>query len=452
MERFASKPMDIWLKSPGRKPLVIRGARQVGKTWIVRDLAKRHKLKLIELNFEKLPALEELFSENDPKEIISNIEAEFSMSINPESSLLFLDEIQAAPGLFSRLRWFKEDMPQLPVIAAGSLLDFALRKYEYSMPVGRITYFYLEPMSFLEFVLAKGNRALYEKLSGFSIKKKLPASLHQKCLELYKDYCLIGGMPEVVKTWCQTENLKECIKLQQDLLATFRDDFHKYKGGFDAALLAKIMLSVCEQLGNKFIYSRADSSRKLTKIKNGLEKLIQARVCTKISHTSANGIPLGAMSNEKFFKILMNDIGLVSVQLGLSLTKHKKAKEIIFTNKGGLAEQFVGQQLRFFATPLSDPCLFYWQRAGGRQGEIDYIIGHENRIIPIEVKSGASGAMKSLHQFMAWKNLDLAIRFNINRPVMEDINVKTTLGKPVSYKLISLPLYLAERTCELISF
>ncbi len=230
MQRFASKELDKWLKSHHRKPIVLRGARQVGKTWLVRDLATRHHLELIELNFERFPTLADLFSENKPEEILTNIEAELGKTIDPASSILFLDEIQAAPELFSKLRWFKEDMPNLPVVAAGSLLEFALNKYEYSVPVGRITYLYLEPMSFFEFILSSGNHALYEKLKNFRIEKGLPESLHEKCLALFHDFCLVGGMPEVAKEWVNTKDMKSCIMLQQDLLETYRDDFHKYGG------------------------------------------------------------------------------------------------------------------------------------------------------------------------------------------------------------------------------
>ena len=444
MIRFASKELDKWLRSPSRKPMVIRGARQVGKTWLVRDLAVRHKLKLIELNFERLPSLADLFAENNPAEILRNIEAELATSIELESSLLFLDEIQAAPQLLAKLRWLREDMPQLAVIAAGSLLDFALSKYQYSMPVGRITYFYLEQISFFEFLTATGNQALGNKLSSIGPETKLPESLHEKCLGLYHDYCLVGGMPEVVREWIDSNNLKSCIKIQQDLLATYRDDFHKYGGKMDPGLLSRILLSVSEQLGNKFVYSRVDSAKKVVKIKNALMRLCQAKVCTKVLHTAGNGLPLGAESNDKFFKAIMLDIGLVSVQMGLSSINRREAKNSIFSNKGGLAEQFVGQQLRATQAPLTEPRLFYWQTTGGRQGEIDYIIQHGNHIVPVEVKSGASGSMKSLHQFMADKHLDFAVRCNTNQPALENLSVKTTLGQPVLYRLLSIPLYLIE--------
>ncbi len=450
MIRFAAKELDNWLENHNRKPMVLRGARQVGKTWLVRDLAKRQKLKLIELNFERLPNLADLFSENNLEDILRNIEAELATTIKPESSLLFLDEIQAAPELFSKLRWFKEDMQKLPVIAAGSLPDFALNKYQYSMPVGRITYFHLEQLSFFEFVLGTGNEALYKKLLSFSLETVMPESLHEKCTGLYHDYCLVGGMPEVVREWVNSKNLRSCIKIQQDLLATYRDDFHKYGGEINAGLLNRIMLSVAEQLGNKFVYSRVGPAKKIVRIKKALTRLSQAKVCTKVLHTAGNGLPLGAESNEKFFRVLMVDIGLISVQLGLSSTKYSKTKNVIFSNKGGLAEQFVGQHLRAAQTPLTAPHLFYWQRTGGRLGEIDYIIQHGNRVVPVEVKSGSAGSMKSLYQFMAEKRLDFAVRCNTNQVSLENIRVKTTMGKPVSYRLLSIPVYLTERLNGLI--
>ncbi len=450
MIRFVGRKLDHWLKSKNRKPLVLRGARQVGKTWLVRDFAHRQGLDLIELNLERSPHLADLFAGNDPAEIVQNIAAEMATAIDPASALLFLDEIQAAPALFGKLRWFREEMPALPVIAAGSLLEFALKDSPYSMPVGRITYFYLEPMSFFEFLLASGNKPLYQKLLSYELGQDSPRSLHEKCLEFYHRYCLVGGMPEVVREWIQSQDSAACLKLQQDLLATYRDDFHKYGGEMDARLLADILLSVSRQLGNKFVYSRVDPALKVLPVKKAFSLLSQAKVCSKVLHTTGNGLPLGTESNAKFFKALMIDIGLVSAQLGLVTTNRQAQRELIFSNKGGLAEQFVGQQLRALQTPSVDPQLFYWQRTGGRLGEIDYIIQHGSRIVPVEVKSGAAGKLKSLHQFMVEKKLDLAVRCNLNLPVVENIQVKTTLGQPVAYRLLSVPIYLSEALTRLI--
>jgi Holliday junction resolvase-like predicted endonuclease len=185
-------------------------------------------------------------------------------------------------------------------------------------------------------------------------------------------------------------------------------------------------------------------------VKRAFTLLCLAKVCSKVSHTSGNGLPLGAQSNEKFFKALMLDVGLASVQLGLFSLKRSDARQITFSNKGGIAEQFVGQQLRSARTPLFDPQLFYWQRTGGRLGEIDYLVEQGGRVVPVEVKSGTAGSMKSLHQFVADKNLDLAVRFDLNPPSIDRIRVKTTLGHPVDYTLLSLPVYLAERLEKLI--
>ncbi len=450
MIRFASRELKTWLGSRNRKPMVIRGARQTGKTWLVRDFARQNRLHLVELNLEKFPGRADLFSADDPWEILKNIEADLGTKIDPASSCIFLDEIQAAPELFSKLRWFKEDIPELPIIAAGSLLEFSLNKFKYSMPVGRITYFYLEPMSFFEFALALGKEQLYQRMMEFGVKSKIPQSIHEQCMSLYRQYCLIGGMPEAVQTWIDTKDLQACIKVQHDLMSTYRDDFYKYGGDIDARLLNKIMLSVAEQLGNKFVYSRVDLDIRTPVIKKTLTLLFQARVCSKVAHTSGNGLPLGAQSNDKFFKALMLDIGLISAQLGLSSAKPLDIKEMVFTNKGGLAEQFVGQQLRVLQAATVNPQLFYWQRTGGRLGEIDYIIQHGNKIIPVEIKSGASGSMKSLHQFMAEKNLGIAVRFDANIPKVENLDLKTTSGRPVKYCLISSPLYLSGRINDLI--
>lgn len=454
MFRTASDELDIWLKNQSRKPLVLRGARQTGKTWIVRELAMRHQFELVELNFEQHPNLSDLFNSNNPQLIIENIEAEIGQKIDPEHSLLFLDEIQAVPELLSKLRWFKENMPKLAVVAAGSLLEFALQKMQYSMPVGRITYFYLEQLSFLEFILAAGHTPLYQKLLSYNINHAFPKSLHEKCLGLYYEYCLVGGMPEIVQDWIVNRKLNSCIKLQHDLISTYRDDFYKYGSNIDPILLHKIFESICDQLGNKFIFSRVSSAQKTTQIKPAIIMLSQARVCTPVFHTSGNGLPLGSQSNEKFFKMLMNDIGLISAQSGLTMINqrinHKKVRDFIFSNRGGMAEQFIGQQLRAIQSPYLPGQLFYWQRTGGRAGEIDYIIQHENRIIPIEVKAGSSGSMKSLHQFMSDKGLDFALRCDTNPVSVTNLNLKTTQGDQVSYQLLSIPVYLIEMAHKLI--
>ncbi len=450
MRKIQQKTLDQWLQSDNRKPLVLRGARQVGKTWLVRDLAERHQLDLVELNLERNPRLARHFESNEPRQILENLEAELGRRFATSRTLLFLDEIQATPELLATLRWFKEELPSLAVIAAGSLLDFTLKKHEFSMPVGRITYAYIEPVSFMGFLQASGNMPLYEHITNASVKNPPSPSLHEKCLQLYFEYSLVGGMPAVVSNWFANRDFSACLKLQQDLLATYQDDFSKYSKTNDVRTLVRIIDSVARQLGNKFVASRAGEGVRAAEIKNSISLLTGARVVSFIKHTSGNGVPLGAESNDKFYKVLFLDTGLISALLHLSQLNVSEIKTQLFKNKGPLAEQFVGQQLRAALSQFEDPALFYWQRTDGRQGEIDYIIQHGNKIIPIEVKSGAAGAMKSLHQFMYDKQLDLAVRCDLNPMSIQKIEVKTTTGNPVSYNLISVPLYLAERIPEIL--
>ena len=448
MKREASDRLDQWLYQTDRKPLVLRGARQTGKTWIVRDLAHRQQRTLIEINFERTPEMAAYFKEKNPVKILQNLSAELGVLISPETSLLFLDEIQAAPEVFSTLRWFKEELSALPVIATGSLLDFVLNDHEFSMPVGRIHYFYLEPMSFLEFVRSTGNEPLYETLKTVSFDDPLHEAHHQKCITLYRDYCLCGGMPEAIQKWKDTSSLAHCMTVQTDLLATIRDDFNTY--GKDSLLLRKTLRSIADQTGNKFILSRVGEGYRAIEIKRSLTLLSMARVASPVHHAAGNGIPLGAEMNDKFFKVLFLDTGLVSSHLGLARMPSSDIEKAVFSNQGGVAEQFVGQQLRYALAPNGDPELFYWQRTGGRQGELDYLIQSGSHIIPIEVKSGASGSMKSLHQFMFEKKLKTALRFDTNNLSRLEVKVKTTQGDSVQYTLLSAPVYLAERTFELL--
>lgn len=254
----------------------------------------------------------------------------------------------------------------------------------------------------------------------------------------------------MVSEWYASKDPAVCVKVQQDLLATLRDDFNKYSDRINTDLLTDVLYSVPRQLGGKFITSRVHESSRSADIKKALDMLGKARVCHIICHTSANGIPLGAESNDKFFKVIMLDTAFVSVQLGLSRLSPSEAKNFVFKNRGPMAEQYVGQQIRAFQSLVEDPSLYYWQRTGGRQGEIDYIVQHKAAVVPIEIKSGARGSMKSLHQFMFDKKLDLAVRVDQNPHSLDPLQVKTTQGNRVEYRLLSIPFYLVEGLPELL--
>jgi predicted AAA+ superfamily ATPase len=451
MERISSSYLHNWVTSADRKPLVIRGARQVGKTWLVRNFAEKSQRKLIELNFEKQPSHVSLFQSNDPRQILLNLSAVYNQKIDPENCLLFFDEIQIAPQLLSKLRWFAEDLPQLPVVAAGSLLEFVLAEHSFSMPVGRINYMHLEPLSFEEFLLANDKKTLWDYLGNYNFSIEIPDAIHEQLMHLFKEYILVGGLPAAVVNWVTEHSLSKVNQIQHDLLATYRDDFSKYKGRIAIERLEEVLMATPRMLGQKFVFSRVNTSVQPNTIKQVLDLLEKARICHRVSGSSANGVPLAAEIKEKYFKEIFLDTGLCSVALGLSLHQINTANEIILINNGSIAEQVAGQLLRTINPPYIEPNLYYWLREEtGSNAEVDYVIQHGNKVIPIEVKAGSTGSLKSLHYFMNLKMLSSAIRINSNLPNKTQVKVKNHTGTLIDYLLISLPFYLIGQIHRLI--
>ncbi|MBB72307.1 MAG: AAA family ATPase [Legionellales bacterium] len=451
MQRKLLTALLAWLEDPRRKPLVLRGARQVGKTWIVRFLAEYANKQLVELNFERQPDLKALFTSNDPAEIILNIEASRNVTIKPIESLLFLDEIQAAPELLAKLRWFAEEYPELPVIAAGSLLEFVLAEHSFSMPVGRVMYHYLEPMSFEEFLQAKGLDQLLAYIEDYEWTRIIPEPIHQQLLRYFKEYLIIGGLPAAVSDWLERGSIEAVSQIHNDLLSTYRDDFAKYAGRLSTEILDEVLMSVPRMLGEKFVYSRVNKARQTESIKKALNLLAQARLCHIVKASHANGLPLGAEMNDKSQKVISLDVGLTSAMLGLTLQSTLQLDDLTLINQGGVSEQVVGQLLRTIEPSYIDPALYYWNRSEkSSNAEIDYLFANEGKVIPIEVKSGSTGSMKSLHTFMQQKGLSLAVRINSDNPSLTKVDVKTSEGKPVAYQLLSLPFYLLGQLRRLV--
>ena len=443
MKRARMTFLQNWILSDDRKPLVIRGARQVGKTWLVRHLAELQNLQLIEINFEKKPQLASLFTSNDPQQILLNLSAAFNISIDPKKCLLFLDEIQAAPDLLAKLRWFQEDLPELPVVAAGSLLEFVLEKHSFSMPVGRINYMHLEPLSFEEFLLASGQQALTSYLKAYRFGNEIPQALHEQLISYFKEYLIIGGMPQAVSSWSRKRSLQEVSQIHFDLMTTYRDDIAKYRGRIAPERLEEVMNAIPKYLGQKFIYTRVNPSIQIQSIKHALDLLCKARICYRIMGSHANGVPLAAEMQEKYLKIIFLDVGLCSAALGLSLDELYQSEELLLVNNGGISEQVVGQILRTITPPYIEPTLYYWHREEkGSTAEIDYVIQHRNMVLPLEVKTGSTGGLKSLHLFMGLKGFPLAVRVNSDFPSKTDVDVKNSQGNSINYTLLSIPFYL----------
>lgn len=451
MKREITEILADWLDSKRRKPVIIRGARQVGKTWAVREFSASAGLNLIEVNFERYPELADLFIEKSPDKVLAALERITGKRIDKSSSLLFLDEIQKAPHAFANLRWFYEECPELPVVATGSLLDFVLKDHEFSMPVGRISYLFMEPMSFKEFLIADNQDILAEYLEELEIRSDIPVPIHEKLLANFRDYLVIGGMPAAVKEWVTTKSPVAVAEVHQDLINTFMDDFNKYAGRTPSQRLRNIVTSVPRLLGQKFKFSSVNRDETAKALRSALDLLCMARLCHRVVHSSARGIPLVAQENNRVFKVTLLDSGLASALQGVVLKSEKDLREIIRVNEGGISEQIVGQMLRTVFAKFIDPHLNYYVREKrGSEAEIDYLMQCGSAIIPIEVKSGATGSLKSLHQFMAERELAVAVRINSERTTITEVSLKTHAGIPARYKLVSIPFYLVGELERLI--
>ncbi|MFI4955621.1 MAG: ATP-binding protein [Gammaproteobacteria bacterium] len=451
INRNALANLDQWLTSSIRKPLVIRGARQVGKTALVRHFAASKKLHLIEINFERRPELRMAFQINDPKIILSSLESILNQTFDLSNSLMFLDEIQIYPELLAKLRWFAEEMPELPVISAGSLLEFVLEDHTFSMPVGRINYLHLEPLSFEEYLGAIGETQCLEWLMQYHWGDFLPDPLHEKYLKLVKQYSLIGGMPAAVASWITSNSLAQTHQVHDELLATYYDDFSKYAGRIPVLRLQEVLTAVPKTLGEKCIYSHINPDISSAQTKLALDLLAKARLIHRVYHTDGNGIPLGAQIKEKKFKMLFLDIGLAGSTLDLNFNTFNPEHNLETVNRGGISEQFVGQTLRTLKSYYVEPRLYYWLREEkGSNAEIDYLIQHQQTVVPIEVKAGSTGSLKSLHLFMSLRKLDLAVRICSDLPSQTPVDVKLYDGTSVAYRLLTLPFYLTGQLHRLI--
>ena len=444
MKRTAMKYLREWAKSPTRKPLLLRGARQVGKTHLVRQFAAENYEDLIELNFEKDPSLVEFFADLSPKQIISLLEMRFAKEIEPGKSLLFFDEIQAAPRAIQALRYFKEEAPSQHVVAAGSLLDFVFGQEELPVPVGRVEYLHLKPMNFTEFLDGLGQTQVAEYIRGFQLGNRSSAAMHRHILMWLRRYIMVGGMPEVVKTYRDTESFGRVDQMKEALLATFRDDFGKYRGRMDDDLMRSVFNKIPGLIGEKLKYVKVARDVKATRIADVLERLCRAGIMSKVVHSSANGIPLGAESNPKIFKPLFLDVGLMLRASGLNMTDLNGEEELMVVNRGAVAEQIVGQEMLAAGPIWEEHQLFYWMREKKTaSAEVDYLTSRGTTVIPVEVKAGSTGRLKSLHVFLHEKGCHLGVRLGTGPAQLTDIDLRLPTSQHVSGQLLSLPLYLA---------
>lgn len=450
MQRFAEDRLDEWLADAYRKPLVIRGARQVGKSTLVRQFAERRGLRLHEVNLERRVALHTVFETLEPDAILR--EVQFICGAGPivgEGDLLFLDEIQAVPVAIQALRYLYEDRPELPVIAAGSLLEFALSKHSFSMPVGRIEYLFLGPVTFEEALQALGEIDLLTLLRGHRVGDSFPLSAHERLLDLQRIYLLVGGMPEAMQRYVETRDPSGTSGVHASITETYRDDFAKYASQSDLLRLHKVFDFVPTAVGEKLKYSRIDPHEQARDLRKAVDLLAKAQVITKAHHTDASGLPLRATINTRVLKPFFMDCGLMNAMCGIQGISLDELRSRSFINEGKMAEQFIAQHLAFLGHPRTAPGLTYWLREGrSANAEVDFVTQLGQSIVPVEVKAGKSGTLRSLHQFVCEKGVPAAVRFDLNPPSLQHVSHSVRRGKDtveVELNLLSLPLYMVEQ-------
>jgi predicted AAA+ superfamily ATPase len=412
LERNIDKELQEWKKSSIRKPLLLRGARQVGKSSTVRELGRQFDY-FLEINFEKkeFQDTKVLFGKSSsPRQLCDEFSAMYDTPVIPGRTLLFLDEIQSCIPAISALRYFYEEYPELHVIAAGSLLEFALQEIP-SYGVGRIRSMFLYPFSFDEYLRAMKHDMLANALQKASPEEPFSDALHNRCLQELLRFMYIGGMPQAVATYANGNSLLECQQVLDDLTLTLYDDFSKYRERVPTLRLREVFASVIHQTGGKFTYSKASQNANHWQIKESVELLELAGVVHPVTHTSANGLPLAAEMNTKHRKFLIFDTGIYQRFLPLDLGQLLTAERLEQVNKGALAELFVGLEL-LKSAPSNFPLqLYYWQREKpGSSAEVDYVMQCHSDIVPVEVKSGIKGSMQSMFQFLSEKKYEYGIR------------------------------------------
>ncbi len=425
LPRNIDKELLAWRNNKEGKPLLVRGARQVGKSTAIRELSGQFDY-FLEVNFEEQRQVHKLFEGDlDPKELCENLSILYNVPIIPGKTLLFFDEIQACIPAISSLRFFYEKYPQLHIIAAGSLLEFALAEIP-SFGVGRIRSLFIYPLSFDEYLDGIGEKQLLEAKRKATINKPLAEPVHQKLLSHVKRFLVLGGMPEVVASYVENNNINQCGQVLDDLITSLKADFAKYKRRVPFLRISEVFDSVVRQSGGNFVYSKAATEANHKQIKEAVDLLVMAGLIIPVTHTAANGLPLGAEINPKKQKMLLLDtFGIFQRLLGLNISEILFEDNFDIINKGAIAEQYVGLELLKSFSCYRQESLYFWQReAKSSNAEVDYVIQQQQNIVPIEVKSGKKGSMQSLFLFLKEKNVSKGVRFSLeNYTTYDNIQV-----------------------------
>ena len=412
-KRLVDEQLLKWKEDPRHKPLLIRGARQVGKSTAVRELAKQFRY-FVEINLEKQPAMLQMFPENiDVKKTCEKLSGTLGIPIIPGQTLLFIDEIQVSKEALMSLRDFKEDYPELHVIAAGSLLEFALEELP-CFGVGRIRSLYMYPFSFDEFLLAQGLDLVLDYKKKASSEEPLTEKAHKDLVEQLRTFYLVGGMPGAVTEWMETHSSIEVSRVHTDIIQTYEDDFGKYRKRVSPVMLRQVLRSVALQVGNKFVYAVAARDVHSSVVRDMLHLLTLAGLIIPVKHTDGNGLPLGAEENTNYVKYLFFDLGVMQTMLDIPAADILMASDVDFVNKGSASEMFAGLEMQKYHDCFQKSEMHYWNNtAKGSTAEVDYLRTKSGKVLPVEVKANTQGGMPSLWIFMRKRNLHEAVRSSL---------------------------------------
>lgn len=434
MKRAAYIDLISWKNSLNRKPLVLQGARQVGKTYLVKEFGKREYKNLYYLNFEQDPNLESLFGASlIPEVIINNISLYIGTKIIAKDTLLFFDEIQIAPRVLTSLKYFREQAPDFHIIAAGSLLGLSIGK-ESSFPVGMVNFLTLYPMSFSEYLTEVGAGLFIESLSSLEIAAPFPDGIHNKMLSHLKMYLFLGGMPEVIKEYSQNKNIVSVRSIQTDILNAYEKDFSKYTEKNQAIKTSDFWNSIPNQLARenkKFKYRDIKKTARSTMYEQTIEWLRKAGLVHLAYNVVTPKIPLSGYADFSKFKVYMHDVGLLAAKLNISSDQILMPDALFREFNGAFIENFIAQELASFGKNQ----LFYWTSRS--DAEIDFLVESNQKIIPLEVKSGTSRNTKSLQSYGSKYSPDVVLRTSPRNLIK-------------SGNFVNIPLYATKLLNELI--
>jgi uncharacterized protein len=443
--RNIAKLLIEWKNKRERKPLVVRGARQVGKTSAVHQLGRAEFSTYIHINLE-LEDHAALFTRMQPvKELLQLIQLKFNKKILPGSTLIFIDEVQNSAIAMNQLRYFYEEVPDLHVVAAGSLLEVKMKSEGFALPVGRVEYCYLHPVTFDEFLAAQGETEALQYLSSVTPDTVVPEEIHTMLMKKFHSFLLVGGMPEAVARYAETRSFIDVDPVYESILTGLRDDVSKYASAAKVKYIQHIIEHASKYIGLQIKYEKfGESNFRSREMSEAFDVLEKAMLISRVFASASKQMPL--ISNlKKFPKLLHLDIGLVNYQVGIR-SEIATVDDINAVYHGQVGEQIVGQTLLAINTRRYANLHYWYREQKGATSEVDYLMAINDRLVPVEVKSGKTGTLRSLHNFMDESSSDFALRVYSGDMRTERI---TTPNKK-KFTLFSVPFYLLFRIPELL--